>query len=382
MKAKKLTFLESLATVAGAGIGTGILTLPYAINKIGISGTLIALVVAFIISLFTYYIIADLTINSKNSTQLLGILQEHVFKGKYKNLFTNIFFVIFAIILIENLIVYILCATDIIVNLFGLPIIVAKILFYIAASLVISFGIKGVGVGEKFSVILISIVIGVLIIMSLFNVQNTLNFSMGSFTGITAVYGLFMFAFSTIFSIVQVTNNIENIKDIKKVVTGGLLINASLTILFAVAALLGSKEITEVATIGLAESLGSPIIKTMCSVFVLLAMFSSYWTIGLALADVVEDQFKINKKIAWIISTIPTILLAILLPLSILDYVKIGAGALSIIVGIIVLPAYYHAIKKTKKELLLGKFGKSKLLIWIVGIFTFLMAIASLLPIE
>ena len=197
MKTKKLTFLESLATVAGAGIGTGILTLPYAINKIGISGTLIALVVAFIISLFTYYIIADLTINSKNSTQLLGILQEHVFKGKYKNLFTNIFFVIFAIILIENLIVYILCATDIIVNLFGLPIILAKILFYIAASLVISFGIKGVGVGEKFSVILISIVIGVLIIMSLFNVQNTLNFSMGSFTGITAIYGLFMFALNS-----------------------------------------------------------------------------------------------------------------------------------------------------------------------------------------
>ena len=86
MKTKKLTFLESLATVAGAGIGTGILTLPYAINKIGISGTLIALVVAFVISLFTYYIIADLTINSKNSTQLLGILQEHVFKGKYKKL--------------------------------------------------------------------------------------------------------------------------------------------------------------------------------------------------------------------------------------------------------------------------------------------------------
>lgn len=382
MKIKKLTFLESLATVAGAGIGTGILTLPYAINKIGISGTLIALVVAFVISLFTYYIIADLTINSKNSTQLLGILEEHVFKGKYKNLLKNIFFIIFAVILIENLIVYILCATDIIVNLFGLPIIVAKILFYIAASLVISFGIKGVGVGEKFSVILISIVIGVLIIMSLLNVQNTLNFSMGSLTGITAVYGLFMFAFSTIFSIVQVTNNIENVKDIKKVVTGGLLINASLTILFAVAALLGSKEITEVATIGLAESLGSPIIKTMCSVFVLLAMFSSYWTIGLALSDVVEDQFKINKKVAWIISTIPTIVLAILLPLSILDYVKIGAGALSIIVGIIVLPAYYHAIKKTKKELLLGKFGKSKVLIWIVGIFTFLMAIASLLPIE
>lgn len=382
MKSKKLTFIESLATVAGAGIGTGILTLPYAINKIGLSGTLIALVVAFIISLFTYYIIADLTKNSNNSNQLLGILQEHVFKGKNKQLLTNIFFIILAIILIENLIVYILCATDIINNMFNLPVIASKILFYIVASLVISFGIKGVGIGEKFSVFLISCVIGILIVMSLFNIKNSLNFSMGNLNGITAVYGLFMFAFSTIFSIVQVTNNIENIKDIKKVITGGLIINASLTIIFAIAALIGSKDITEVATIGLAESIGNPIIKILCSIFVLLAMFSSYWTIGLAFADVVKDQFKINKHLAWIISTLPTIILAIFLPLSILDYVKIGAGALSIIVGIIILPAYYKAVKNTEKKLLLGKFGKSKILIWIIGIFTFIMAISSLIPIE
>ena len=147
-------------------------------------------------------------------------------------------------------------------------------------------------------------------------------------------------------------------------------------------ALIGSKEITEVATIGLAESIGNPFIKILCSIFVLLAMFSSYWTIGLALADVVKDQLKMNKHVAWIISTLPTIILAIFLPLSILDYVKIGAGALSIIVGIIILPAYYNAVKNTEEKLLLGKFGKSKILIWVVGIFTFIMAISSLIPIE
>ena len=42
MKTKKLTFIEAVMLTAGAGIGTGILTIPYAINKIGIIGTLIA----------------------------------------------------------------------------------------------------------------------------------------------------------------------------------------------------------------------------------------------------------------------------------------------------------------------------------------------------
>ena len=35
---------------AGAGIGTGILTIPYAINKIGVWGTLIALIISFVVS--------------------------------------------------------------------------------------------------------------------------------------------------------------------------------------------------------------------------------------------------------------------------------------------------------------------------------------------
>lgn len=43
MKSKKLTFGESLMLVAGAGIGTGILTIPYAVSKIGLLGTLLSL---------------------------------------------------------------------------------------------------------------------------------------------------------------------------------------------------------------------------------------------------------------------------------------------------------------------------------------------------
>ena len=71
-----------------------------------------------------------------------------------------------------------------------------------------------------------------------------------------------------------------------------------------------------------------------------------------------------------------------ILPLSIIDFVQIGAGALSIIVGIIILPAYYNVVKKIDKKLLLGRVAKSKVLIWIVGIFTFIMAISSFIPID
>lgn len=382
MKTKKLTFIESLMLVAGAGIGTGILTIPYAASRIGIFGTIIAIGLAYVVSLITYLFIADLTLNSKDSTQLLGILKQHLFKGKYKKVFSSIFFGIFVIILLQNLIVYILCATDIITQLFGIPMALAKIIFYVIASTVLIFGIKGIGVGEKFAVPLISTVIFLLIILSMFNVQNSLSLTFGKPSIITAVFGLFMFAFSAIFSVVQVTNNIEDTKNVKKALVGGLTINAILTLVFTIASIVGSKEVTELATIGLTETIGKPWVKVLCSIFVLLAMLTSYWSSGLAFADVLKEEFKMGKRKAWFISTLPTIILAIILPLTIIDFVQIGAGALSIIVGIIILPAYYNAVKDVDNNLLLGRFAKSKLLIWIVGIFTFIMAISSFIPIN
>ncbi len=382
MKSKKLTFLESLMLVAGAGIGTGILTVPYAAEKLGLFGTIAAIITAYIISLLTYLFIADLTLHSKDSTQLLGILKEHLFKGKYKKLFTYTFFAVFVVILLQNLIVYILTATDVLTQLFDLSPSMAKLIFYALASTVLIFGIKGIGVGEKFAVPLIASVIVLLIVLSCFHQQNRLDLTWGDPSLLLAVYGLFMFAFSAIFSVVQVTNNIRNTKDIKKVLIGGLSINAALTLIFAIAAIVGSREVTEIATIGLVDAIGKPWVKSICSLFVLLAMFTSYWSSGLAFADVLKDEFHMGKRVAWLISTLPTIILALLLPLSIIDFVQIGAGALSIIVGIIILPAYYHAVKQAEDKLLLGRVAKSKTLIWTVGIFTLIMAISSLIPIK
>ncbi|MBR6776360.1 MAG: hypothetical protein IKM27_01300, partial [Clostridia bacterium] len=77
MKSKKLTFTESLMLVAGAGIGTGILTIPYAISKIGVFGTITSLLLAYAASAFMYLIIADLTRQSSRPEDLIAILNEH-----------------------------------------------------------------------------------------------------------------------------------------------------------------------------------------------------------------------------------------------------------------------------------------------------------------
>lgn len=381
MKTKKLTFIESLMLVAGAGIGTGILTIPYAISKIGVFGTITALVFAYIVSAVMYLIIADLTRNSEKPEDLLAILDEHLFSGKGKRALNFVFLILLVLLLLENLVVYILCAGNVLTDLFGVSDTVTKILFYVLASVVILFGIKGMGVGEKLSMLLIGGAVLVLMALSFLNVKGSLNFSFGAPSVVFAVYGLFMFAFSAIFSIIQVCNHIEKKEQTGKAVIGGLTLNALITVAFTITVILGSYTVTEIATIGLSSGIGIPFIRILCSVLVLLAMFTSFWSSGFAFADVVSGQFGLSTKISWFIATIPALLIAVFLPLGVLDYVQIGAGALSVILVIVVLPAYYNAVKTPKQALLLGKYSGNKVMLTLIAVFIILMAVSSFVPI-
>ena len=377
MKTKSLTFTESLMLVAGAGIGTGILTIPYAIDKIGVFGTLTALLLAYAASVLMYLIIADLTRNSEKPDDLLAILDEHLFRGKGKRALNIAFLILLVLLLLENLVVYILCAGNVLTDLLGINGTVTKIMFYALASVVVLFGVKGMGVGEKLSMLLIGGAVLVLMALSFFNVKRTLSVSFGTPSTVFAVYGLFMFAFSAIFSIIQVCNHIEKREQTGKAVIGGLTLNALITAAFTAAVILGSDTVTEIATIGLSASIGIPLVKLLCSVLVLLAMFTSFWSSGFAFSDVVGGQFGLSARLSWFIATVPALLIAVFLPLGVLDYVQIGAGALSIILVIVVLPAYQNAVKNPKERLLLGRCSGNQFMIAAVAVAVILMAVSS-----
>ena len=381
MKTKTLTFTESLMLVAGAGIGTGILTIPYAISKIGVFGTATALAAAYAVSAFMYLIIADLTRNSEKSDDLLAILDEHLFSGKGKKALNIAFLILLVLLLLENLVVYILCAGNVLTDLLGISSTATRILFYVLASVVIVFGVKGMGIGEKLSMLLIGGSVITLMVLSFFNVKGSLNVSFGTPSTVFAVYGLFMFAFSAIFSIIQVCNHIDKKEHTTRAVIGGLTLNALITVAFTVAVILGSDTVTEIATIGLSNSIGIPFVRVLCSVLVLLAMFTSFWSSGFAFADVVSGQLRLPSGLAWFVATVPALLIAVFLPLGVLDYVQIGAGALSIILVLVVLPASSPAVRRPKTELLLGKCSGNRIMLTLVALCVILMALSSFIPI-
>lgn len=382
MNTKKLTFLESVMLVAGAGIGTGILTIPYAIAKIGIWGTMVALILAYIASAAMYLVIADLTRNSARSDDLLGILDEHLFGGKGKKPLHMLFLVMLVLLLLENLVVYILSAGQVMADLLSIKPLFAYVVFYLLASLVVMFGVKGMGVGEKISVCLISLVVLLLGVLSLVYRKGSLSFTFGRADTVFAVYGLFMFAFSAIFSVMQVCNHIAKPEKAGKAILFGLTLNALITLLFSLATLVGSVTVTEIATVGLSDGIGIPFVKVLCGVLVLFAMFTSFWSSGFAFADVIGGQCKTPYRLSWLVATLPALLLTAVLPLTLLDFIQIGAGALSVILVLVVLPAYTHAVKQAQKPLLLGKHSGKKWLLISVAIAILLMSVSSFIPIR
>ncbi len=382
MKNKKLSLTESVLLVAGAGMGTGLLTLPYAVSKIGLFGTLVALGLAYTVSLGLYFVIADLCRNSESSEDLSAILDEHLFKSGKRRVLRTVFYVLMCLLLVENLAVYTLCAAQVISDTFSVGIPFACAVFFTVCSLAAAFGVRGLGTGETLSVSLIGAAVVFLTVLSLFRPKGAVSFSFGDPGKVFAVYGLFMFAFSAIFSVMQVCVYIKDREKTGKAVAGGLSLNAVLTVVFILSALKGSENVTPVATTGLALSVGSRAVELVCTVLVLAAMFSSFLSSGFAFSDVIRKTVRVKGYAAWLASTLPAVVCAAFLPVSVTDLLQIGAGVLSLILMSAVLPAFLDAARSPSEKLLTGRGNTPRYIALSVGIGMILMAVSSFIPID
>lgn len=376
MESKKISAWEAAMLIAGSGLGTGILAIPYAASRTGLFGIVFSVAAAFAASALMHLLVADLVLNSKNSTQLMGIFKEHLFKGKNENLYSNLFFAVLAVVLLFNLAIYILVAAEVFTETFGIAPSVSKIIFYVTSSLIVVAGIKIIGVSEKYSMIIIGGVVLFLTVKSVNHPVRNMEFTFGSYRGALALYGLVMFSFSALFSIPQAANNIEDINKLKTAIIAGIGINAAITLFFTFSVIKASDTVTQVATIGLSSSLGN-ITKVVCALFVVLAMFTSYLSIALAQIDIICTEIKVKRNGAFMGATIPSLLTALFLPISFISMIQVVGGIVAVITSLLVIPGYIKATEHSRGNLMLGNLGKNKLLLSIVLVSYILMAVSS-----
>lgn len=379
MKNKQLTIAESACIITGYGIGGGVMAMPYLAQRNGVLVSLFILAAAFLASFVLHVMIAELVVKSGGGSQIIEVFSRYLFRGKYKKLLTLAFFVIMALVLFTNLAAYISGAAEIISELLGISLWLSRLLFYVAAASVVLFGLKAVGVSEKLAVGIIFLLVGLLACFSLLHIRNPLPVKAGSLTEGLAYFGMAMFAFSAFFSVPQAAAGLGGDgKKVRKAVFLGLLNNVILITVITVCALLSSAQVTEVAMFGWSRGIGSWA-EIVGSLFTILAMLTTYWSISLALADIVEEQLKLSKRLCWVIATLPSLALTFAGLGGFMEFMRLAGGLIAILIALMVVPAFGKASREPGGSLL-GRWGGGWMQVLII-IAYLLMAVGNVVAI-
>ncbi len=373
---KELTTWEAACIITGYGIGAGVLSMPYLAEKNGFLLASIILAVAFAASYLLHIMIAELAINAGGG-QIINVLSRFLFRGRAKRFLEILFFVLMGLILVTNLAAYITGAEEIILGLIPMKPIFAKLLFYIAAAAVVLFGLKAVGISEKLAVTVIFILIGVLAVASCLVEHHAVPLMGGNLRQILAYYGLSMFAMSAFFSVPQAVEGLKaDKKKVKKAVFLGLFNNFLLIMVISFCALWASTEVTELSMVGWSKGIGLWA-QLIGSLFTVMAMLTTYWSLSLALSGIVDDMLKLGSRLSWLLATLPSMILALLGLSGFMELMRTAGGLIAIVVAVMVVPAYHNARKEQGNALL--KRSGLPLEIAIVAAYI-LMAVGSVVP--
>lgn len=374
-----LTVWESACIITGYGIGGGVMAMPYLAQKNGIIVGTIILIIAFIASVLLHLMIAELSLKSGDHPQIISVFSKYLFQGRFQKPLTIGFFVIMTLVLFTNLAAYIAGAAEIITPMLGIPLFVSKLIFYVVAASVVLFGLKAVGISEKYAVAAIYAMVLVLAGASMTKIQNSLPIAHGTINQALAYFGMAMFAFSAFFSVPQAVTGLGgDRRKITKAVVLGILNNLILIIVLVVCALLASPEVTPVAMVGWSQGIGVWA-EIIGSIFTILAMLTTYWSISLALSEIVAEQTKLTSKLCWIIATVPSLLLTFIGLGGFMEFMRLAGGLIAILIALLVVPAFRKS-RKAPGPTLLGRYGDTAAQIAII-IFYILMAVGNVVTI-
>ena len=369
MKNKKLSTWEAACIITGYGIGAGVLSMPYVANVVGFPASVAILILAFIASYVLHLMIAEAVCKNDEGSQIISCFSRFLFRGRLKNVLSISFFVLMALILCTNLATYISAAEAIIVGLIPMSGLAAKLIFYAFAASVVFFGLKVVGISEKYAVTAIIALIAVLAAASVFAPHNPINLKTGTVNQLLAYYGLAMFAMSAFFSVPQAVEGLDkDVKKIRRAVFIGLGVNFMLILVISFCALWASGTITQVAIVGWSEGIGLWA-QLVGSIFTLLAMLTTYWSLSLALSGIIEEMTKLSSRLCWLIATLPSMILVLFELGDFMELLRLGGGLIAIVVAVMVVPAYRNA----RREVPGGSLVKGGAVIEILIIIAYVM---------
>ncbi|MDO8879405.1 MAG: aromatic amino acid transport family protein [Coriobacteriia bacterium] len=343
MSEHRLTRWEATSLMVGAGVGAGIMAVPYLAERVGLVGLVLILPVAWAASVLVHLMLAEVLFRTGRHLQVVELMRLYVMRGRVGRWLLWAVFVLLSVAFLANLAAYISGAGEIVADLTGLPGRVAEVLVYVVSAGVVFFGLKAVGVAERFGALVLgglALAIGAGAAGVPFRLAPA---GGGGTSAWLALYGMVMYAYWTFYSVPQVVKGLApDARGAVRAIMVGLGINGVLTALVAIVALGVSAEVTEVAIIGISAAIG-PWAATVGSVLIVAALVTSYWSVSLALADIVHERTGASARVAWLAATLPSLLVLWLGVWQFLEWLRLAAGATALVLALITLPMYREA---------------------------------------
>ncbi|HOO25990.1 MAG TPA: aromatic amino acid transport family protein, partial [Clostridiales bacterium] len=309
----KLTLWEATSIIIGHSIGGGIMATPYLASRNSIGSVLLIIAVAFLFNILVHFVIAELSYNT-GGAQLVKCFETHLYKGKAKKWLTLISFVIYGSAVVVNISGYIVGSADVLVDWFAWPAWLAQLVFYAFAGSVVFFGLKAVGISEKYTIALIFGIISAFVVSTFFAKElNPLPRQGGGVNNLLALFSMVTFALAANQSVVQAVKGLGgNAKKIRTSIVLGIGIDAVIVLAVTLCALLLTPggEVTKLAFIGLSRGIGSWAV-VVGGLFTLLALVTTFWSSTLNLRDIISEQTGLNLKLCWLLATLPSLLIGL-----------------------------------------------------------------------
>lgn len=376
----KLNFLEATGIIVGHGVGAGILSVPYLASHNSFRESVFILIFAYLVALVLHLIIAELSYNN-NGAQFVKCFDSELFAGKIKTVLTWTAFILLGVSVIVNVSAFLTGAAAVFAQWFGLPDFVGILVFYVLGASVVFVGMKLVGICEKYAVIAMVIVMGVIFVATLMRGTEALPTGWRGFNNALALLGMISFSLSAVMSTPQVVKGLGGDKKrIRSSIALGLAVNASLIFLITLTTLLGTGgDVSEEgAFVDLARRFGGWV-AVVGYVFTLLALATSFWANTLNLRDIVSEQTGWGRRLSWLIASLPCLVLAILGLDSFVGFTRF-ASIIQVVTGIGIIVAYNCSRRRVGKSPICGVFGSLPFQILVVA-FTLLASVGAVMKV-
>jgi amino acid permease len=287
---RRLTFWEATFLMVGAGVGAGIMAVPYLADRVGVAWLVVILALAYLASGLTHLLLAEVLFRTGQDLQVVELMRLYVFRGRLGTALTWVVFTFLGVAFLANLAAYVSASGEVVTSLTGLAPWLAEVVVYIASAGVVFFGLKAVGIFERVGALVLVAVVLVLAIGALGGPFGLEWRPSGGVPDLLAVYGVAMYGYYTFFSVPQVVKGLSpDRRAAVRAILLGLFLNGVLMAAIAAIALGVPGEVTKVAVTGISAALGSWA-GTAGQLFILVALVTSYWSVSLALADIIRER--------------------------------------------------------------------------------------------